>query len=109
MLYSNFTVSCNGGQIYLAVPFFQFVREKLERPDVFLRKRNTHDLRSLNKCFTNHLVSPSGTNLLFALSATDSTEMAAGVTPGMREACPRVSGRIFAIFSRTSVVRPLIE
>jgi hypothetical protein len=46
---------------------------------------------------------------LLVFSATDSIEIAAGVTPGILEAWPRVSGRFRINFSRTSVVKPLIK
>jgi hypothetical protein len=38
-------------------------------------------------------------------SAIDKIEMAAGVTPGILDAWPRVSGLFLESFSRTSVVR----
>jgi hypothetical protein len=42
-------------------------------------------------------------------SAIASIEIAAGVTPGMRDAWPSVSGLFFESFSRTSVVRLFTE
>src|SRR6266568_2428204 len=95
-------------QVNLAVPFFQFGSVESERIDLTGRKPYPHCLRFLRSDIAYYGAHYSA----FPFQEEDfkaiaRIEIAAGVTPGIRDACPRVSGLFFESFSRTSVVRLL--
>src|SRR5512135_2191577 len=98
-------------EVVHAVPLREELEVARELRGRAVRQLQVHRADALSDLRFERHAAPSpaaSTWALRRLRCTSRSEMAAGVTPWMREACPTVSGRWCASFCRTSLESPRI-
>src|SRR5262245_5473130 len=99
----------DGSQVVDAIPLFEEIEIALEAFDLRLAQRDPERLDAARERGFAHAALCSVRAALFAprrFKCTSNSEIAAGVTPAMRDAWPTVSGRCCASFCCTSIERP---
>ena len=95
----------NGREIHFLIPLGQQFRVAFQRGSLILGRGNFIRRKQLQQLFRKfrHSCSPSPPRCASQMS---STEISAGLTPLIRDACPTEAGRIFLSFSLASMRSP---